>query len=250
MAYLASPRYLETLVKTKFNKAVGRLRSGMRKVFKKSLTTSLGEDPHNIEGFFREFKLRLKDLVGTSSGDIGEVLVSHSIRIIDSGGQPQFHDLLSIFIPELSGLVSVFKLSEPLAVRGEVVFFKNGKQTCAPYESHYTNEQVIRHDLQVVQSEAMRRGIQHVPNLAFVGTHLDAYTPQTCPESPDQKDERLHSIVTEMLPQEMEQSVISAGAYLGNLTFHIKDFENVEELKKLLLSLSRVNSRDLPLGTK
>ena len=132
-------------------------------------------------------------------GNIQEVLFSHSIRIIDSGGQPQFHDLLSIFIPELSGLVSVFKLCEPLAVRGEVAFYKDGEQTCAPYESHYTNDQVIRHDLQVIQSEAARCGIEHMPNLVFVGTHLDKYSPVSCAESPDQEYERLQGIITEMM---------------------------------------------------
>ena len=125
VAYLASTKYLDSSVKAQFSKMVGRLRSGMKSLFQKTLATTLGEDPHNIEGFFTEFQRGLRDLVLQSGASgVQDVLVSHSIRIIDSGGQPQFHDLLSIFIPELSGLVSVFKLSEPLAVHGEVAFFK------------------------------------------------------------------------------------------------------------------------------
>ena len=254
-AYLASSRYLESSVRAKFNLIVGRLRSGMSNLFKKTLATTLDDDPYNIEGFFTEFQEGLRELVIESGGGfIQEMLVSHSIRIIDSGGQPQFHDLLSIFIPELSGLVSVFKLSEPLAFHGEVAFYKEGKLTCAPYESHYTNEQVIRHDLQVIQSEAARSSIGRTPNLVFVGTHLDTYSPSNCPESPDEKDTLLNSIITEMLPQEMQQSVISAGGSLRNVTFRInarepekEDFKQVEQLKYLLLSRSRVKSRDLPL---
>ena len=256
VAYLASSRYLDSSVKARFNKVVDRLRSGVSTLFKKTLATTLGDDPHNIEGFFTEFQQGLQELV-TRAGGRGillEVLVSHSIRIVDSGGQPQFHDLLSIFIPELSGLVSVFKLSEPLAVRGEVAFYKEGELTCPPYESHYTNEQVIRHDLQVIQSEATRCGIEHMPNLAFVGTHLDTYSPESCSESPNEKDERLCSIVTEMLPQDMQQSVITTGGSLSHVTFRINarepgeaDFEKVDQLKHLLLSRSRVKSRNLPL---
>ena len=256
VAYLASSRYLDSSVKARFNKVVDRLRSGVSTLFKKTLATTLGDDPHNIEGFFTEFQQGLQELV-TRAGGRGillEVLVSHSIRIVDSGGQPQFHDLLSIFIPELSGLVSVFKLSEPLAVRGEVAFYKEGELTCPPYESHYTNEQVIRHDLQVIQSEATRCGIEHMPNLAFVGTHLDTYSPESCSESPDEKDERLCSIVTEMLPQDMQQSVITTGGSLSHVTFRINarepgeaDFEKVDQLKHLLLSRSRVKSRKIPL---
>ena len=250
--YFASSRYLDSTLRAKFNLVVGRLRSGMSSLFKKTLSNTLDDDPHNIEGFFIEFQQGLQDLVGQAG--IQEVLVSHSIRIIDSGGQPQFHDLLSIFIPELSGLVSVFKLSEPLAVRGEVAFYKEGELTCAPYESHYTNEQIIRHDLQVIQSEATHCSIDHMPNLAFVGTHLDEYSPSKCPESPDQKDEQLCSIITEMLPHEMQESVITAGGSLRNISFKINareprtsDYKAVEQLKHLLLSRSRAKSRDLPL---
>ena len=186
VAYLASSRHLK---KVDIGKLMDRLRSGMKKIFSNAATlvTSLGDDPDNIESFFTQFQEGLQDLMRESG--ITEVLVSHSIRIVDSGGQPQFHDLVSIFIPELSGLISVFKLSEPLAVRGEVAFYKEGNLTCVPYESHLTNEQVIRQDLQVVQSEAVRCGLEHMPNLAFVGTHLDAYDPNTCPETPDEKDE-------------------------------------------------------------
>ena len=255
VAYLASTKYLDSSVKAQFIKVVDRLRSGMKSLFQKTLATTLGEDPHNIDGFFTEFQRGLQDLVLQSGvSGVQDVLVSHSIRIVDSGGQPQFHDLLSIFIPELSGLVSVFKLSEPLAVRGEVAFYKEGEQTCAPYESHYTNEQVIRHDLQVLQSEATRCGVEHMPNLAFVGTHLDTYSPESCSESPDEKDEKLRSIVTEMLPQEMQTSVISTGGSLNHITFRINarepaeaDFQKVDQLKHLLLSRSRAKSRDLPL---
>ena len=255
VAYLASSRYLDSSTKAKFSKVVGRLQAGMSKLFKKTLATTLGDDPQNIEGFFTEFQQGLKDLVVQSGGrGILEVLVSHSIRIVDSGGQPQFHDLLSIFIPELSGLVSVFKLCEPLAIRGEVAFYKEGELTCAPYESHYTNEQVIRHDLQVIHSDATHCGVEYMPNLAFVGTHLDQYSPNTCPESPDQKDEQLHSIITEMLPEDMQQSVITAGGSLNHVTFRINarkpgaaDLGKIEQLKCLLLSKSQAKSRDLPL---
>ena len=135
-----------------------------------------------------------------------------------------------------------------------MAFYKDGEQTCAPYESHYTNEQVIRHDLQVIQSEAARCGIEHMPNLVFVGTHRDKYSPMSCAESPDQKDKRLQSIITEMLPQEMQESVITAGGSLGHITFKVNarnpeksDFDKVQQLKRLMLSRSRVESRDLPL---
>ena len=38
-----------------------------------------------------------------------------------------------------------------------------------PYPSYLTNEQVIRHDLQAIQSQASSNGVEDMPNLAFVG---------------------------------------------------------------------------------
>ena len=88
------------------------------------------------------------------STELKEILMSHSICLVDSGGQPQFHDIVSIFMSELSGLISVFRLNEYLSTHEEVAFYEEGMLTHDPYESRYTNEQVIHHDLQVIQSEA------------------------------------------------------------------------------------------------
>ena len=249
--YLSPPKVLRPSKKVDISALAGRFRSAVSKIFKKSLTTTLGDDPDNIEGFFTEFQLGLRELMCEST-EMKELLMSHSIRLVDSGGQPQFHDIVSIFIPELSGLISVFKLNEYLGVHGEVAFYEEGMLTNDPYESHYTNEQVIRHDLQVIQSEATRCGIEEMPNLAFVGTFFDLK--DSCPETPDEKDERLHAIITEILPERMQQSVIASGGSLRQVTFRINarnpskdDFKKVGQLKQSLMSLSRAKSRDLPL---
>ena len=249
--YLSPPKVLRPSKKVDISALAGRFRSAVSKIFKKSLTTSLGDDPDNIEGFFTEFQLGLRQLM-YESAELKQLLMSHSIRLVDSGGQPQFHDIVSIFIPELSGLISVFKLNEYLGVHGEVAFYEEGMLTNDPYESHYTNEQVIRHDLQVIQSEATRCGIEEMPNLAFVGTFLDLKN--SCPESPDEKDERLHAIITEILPENMQQSVITSGGSLKQITFRInarnpskEDFEKVDQLKQSLMGHSRAKSRNLPL---
>ena len=246
-AYIAPPKSLKSHKKFHFRKIAG----SVSKLFKKTLTTSLGDDPDKIEEFFAEFQEGIRDLMKTPA-ELKEVLVSHSIRIVDSGGQPQFHDLVSIFIPELSGLVSVFKLSEPLAAPGEVVLYNDGKAICSPYKSHYTNEQVIRHDLQAIHSEATRCGLDHIPSIAFVGTHIDLQ--HTCPETPDEKDEQLHTIITEMLPKEMQKSVIASGCSLRQVTFRVnarepqvEDYQTVDQLKTSLVNESHVKSRDLPI---
>ena len=216
-----------------------------------SLATTLGDDPDNIEGLFARFNKGLQDII-RDPRDLAELLLYYSIRLLDSGGQPQFHEVFSIVLPAVTGIISVFKLSEPLAVHGEVVFYRDGVQANDPYESYLTNEQVIRHDLLAIQSEVSQKGAEEMSNLAFVGTFLDQQ--DACPEeTPDQKDERLHSMITEILSKDMQQCVISSGS-LRHVTFRVnartpteKDYETAGQLKDALMSQSRVKPRNLPL---
>ena len=216
-----------------------------------SLEATLEGDHDNIQELFSNFLEGLQEKVRNAK-EKNEVLLSHSIRIVDSGGQPQFHELIAIFLTHISGFISVFKLNETLSAHGEVVLYDDGQPVNDPYESYYSHEQVIRHDLRAIQSEAIQSGMEEMPNLAFVGTFLDEH--EKCSETPDMKDERLHSIIIEMLPSEMQECVITPGGSLKKATFRInarnpsgQDFERVDALKGVLMSRSRIKPRDLPL---
>ena len=85
-----------------------------------------------------------------------------------------------------------------------------------------------------------------------MGTFLDQQ--HLCPETPDQKDERLHSMITEILPEEMQQCVITNGGSLKKASFRVNartpgplDFQSVERLKVGLIARSRAPTRNLPL---
>ena len=221
-------------------------------MFSKSLTKSLGDDPENVEGVFAKIQEGLHELMRTSK-EFSDLILYYSIRLLDSGGQPQFHEVASIVLPAVTGIVSVFKLSESLDVRGEVVLYKDGVQANDPYKSYLTNEQVIRHDLLSIQSVASHSGTEETPSLAFVGTFLDKK--DGCPEeTPDQKDKKIQSMITEILPEQMQQSVISNSGSLRQVTFRIntrtpsdEDYETAGRLKTALMDQSRVVPRNLPL---
>ena len=254
---------------TPYSIAYGLLKEGIRRLIyslipkrfkgssqtrqQQSLTSTLEVDPNNIQALFSNFLQSLQDEVKNTK-DSNEIILSHSIRIVDSGGQPQFHEIIAIFLAHISGFVSVFKLSEALAEHGEVALYDNGEPINDPYQSHYSHEQVIRHDLQVIQSEAIRSGLEEMPNLVFVGTFLDEQHKCEC-ETPDQKDQRLHNIITEILPEVLQECVITPpGGSLQQATFRInaripkkQDFDKVHKLKGALLEKSRVKSKPLPL---
>ena len=221
-------------------------------LFKKSLTKSLGDDPEHIEIVFSAIQESLQVQM-QKIGKSLDLLMYCSIRLLDSGGQPQFHEVVSIVLPAVTGIISVFKLSERLDAHGEVVFYKDGVQGNDPYKSYLTNEQVIRHDLLAIQSIASHSGTEGIPNLAFVGTFLDQQEACT-DESPDQKDELLQSMITEILPKELQQCVISNGESLQRVTFRVNartpsdtDYEMAKRLKDALMSQSQVKPKNLPL---
>ena len=219
------------------------------------LTTILEDD--KIQGVIDDFLQGLHNKIRhTEEGNEG--ILSHSIRILDSGGQPQFHELIRIFLFYISGFVSVFKLNEDLSEHGEVVFYDDGEPINNPYKSYYSHEQVIRHDLQALQTEAVQHHMQaeamlcDMPNIAFVGTFLDKA--HECKETPAMKNKRLYRIITEILPEEMQKCVITHGNSLEHTAFQInaripmkEDFDRVEKLKGALVENSKVHPRDLPL---
>ena len=235
-----------------------RLLSKLSKFIKKSsdapassLELTLRDDPDNIAGLFDKFQESLHDLM-RESREVHDLLLYYSIRLTDSGGQPQFHEIVSILLPGITGIMSLYKLSEEFAAHGEVAFYKEGELTNDPYQSYLTNEQVIRHDLLAIQSQASHSGVEEMPNLAFVGTFLDQQ--HLCPETPDQKDERLHSMITEILPEEMQQCVITNGGSLRQASFRLntrtpgkRDYETARRLKLALMKRSRAKPQDLPL---
>ena len=49
----------------------------------------------------------------------------HKLQIVDSGGQPQFHEVLPIFLRKMSLIVFVIKLSEQLSTRPTVEYGKD-----------------------------------------------------------------------------------------------------------------------------
>ena len=110
-AFLAKPQPAIEVPVTKssktsaFTKFVSFFHTGVTKFTKKSpkktetsessLTTTLKHDPDNIMGHFTTFQEDIKNLMHESK-EMKDFILSHSIRILDSGGQPQFHELVSI----------------------------------------------------------------------------------------------------------------------------------------------------------
>ena len=94
------------------------------------------------------------------------------LYFLDSGGQPLFHELLPSFIPNLSTILFVLKLSEKLSQRPVIEYYQGGKSICS-YQSPHSHERILKHCIRALQPE--KRSIEggSSPHVAVVGTHRD-----------------------------------------------------------------------------
>ena len=116
------------------------------------------------------------------------------VYLIDSGGQPQFHELLPTFVHHASGAVFFVKLNEELNSRPTIEYYrKGGELSGEPYASSLTHLQILQNYLQTMQSRNNVSGEVEYPELFFVGTHRDLEA--NCKESAEEKNQCLHEIL-------------------------------------------------------
>ena len=86
---------------------------------------------------------QLMKLAGLLKKPVGKRRVTKLdfLYFLDSGGQPQFHELLPSFVPNLSTILFVLKLSEKLSQHPVIEYYQEGKSACS-YQSPYSHEQI------------------------------------------------------------------------------------------------------------
>ena len=137
----------------------------------------------------------LRDKVADShhpgSQDAREILGSNWIYLIDSGGQPHFHNLLPHFVHGISIALFTLKLSERLDSHSMVEYYEHGKLISTPYRSPLTTIDTLKCLVRSMQSHTIDG---EKPTLVIVGTFLDEI--EKCSETVQEKNERLLKILS------------------------------------------------------
>ena len=96
------------------------------------------------------------------------------IHLLDSGGQPQFTDLLRMFVRGNSLYVIVMKVTESLHDKPTFVYSIDGKALNTPKEMTRTNLQIIERFVRSVAATSRGQiGDNSEPAFAIVATHCD-----------------------------------------------------------------------------
>jgi len=142
----------------------------------------------NVSAQVSYSKQELVQLVERSKGS-KRFLELQWIHFIDSGGQPQFHEVLPAFIRNTTATIFVMKLSERLDEHPLIEYYDRNGELCGKSYSHaLSNEQILQCCVRTMHSRPSTGEGKHSKTL-LVGTHRDLES--TCSETRVEKNRKL-----------------------------------------------------------
>ena len=145
----------------------------------------------------------LVKLMGQLSTTVDPLACFRLIQMIDAGGQPQFHEILPVFLRNLSFYVFVFRLCDDLATHPVVEFYVDGKPVGSPFVSAQSIEQLLQHCVRCIHSHRPPTGSEsECPQIMVIGTHVDLEK-----KSSESRDEKNRKILQVLSPLEQEQII-------------------------------------------
>ena len=134
-----------------------------------------------------------------SEEDVEELFSSDWVYFTDCGGQPQFHELLPLFIQQITSLIVVSRLSDRLDDCPPDEYYQQGELVGKKSATHLTTAEQVK----CLTCSLMSRTTEgSCPDIIMVGTHRDKAS--ECSESIEQKNEKL----LEMFGSELKDHLI------------------------------------------
>ena len=99
-----------------------------------------------------------------------EGLKSKWVYFTDSGGQPQYHELLPLFVRRISSALCVVRLPDKLDEIQSVEYFKEGERVGTAQHSQFSAIDTVQCLVNTVQSYSAQ---DQPPKIIIAGTHLD-----------------------------------------------------------------------------
>ena len=167
-----------------------------------------------------------------SASPISSLPVTIWVYFTDSGGQPQYHELLPLFVRSISSAICVTRLTDKLDEVQVVDYYQDGKKVGASQHSQLSAKDTIRCLVNTIQSYSTQ---EEPPKIIMVGTHLDllekqlkqipkAASGEACAqptssgiETLEEKDKKL----LEMLEPEFSDQLVYSSSDLKKLLFTV-----------------------------
>ena len=145
-------------------------------------------------------------------------LCSKWVYFTDSGGQPQYHELLPLFVRRISCALCVIRLPDKLDEVQAVEYFKEGKRIGSAQQSQFTAKDTVQSLVNTIQSYSAQ---DQPPKIIMVGTHLD----------------KLKELEQESQHSEIDTDTHCAAATSTSSQDPPSQFESLEEKDRQLLEM-------------
>ena len=172
------------------------------------------------------------------------------ITITDTGGQPQFQDILPVFLRQTSLYIHVQKLSESLSEKPVIEYYdEHGKLLFKPIRSPLTNEEHVKCAVRSLQSLKHNFTEDKSPKMLFIATHEDQE--EKCSETREEKEERMAKL---LLPITLQNNVIYCGNRMEKVLFGVnakcpgdKEKKMATNIRNIINKLFPCNGQKIPL---
>lgn len=165
--------------------------------------------------------------------------------LIDSGGQPQFAEVLSALLQGVCLAICLFKLSEELDIHTKIEYHSNGKLIGQPILSTLTNSQLLQRFMCTALSLNAK---EQCSSFMLIGSHRDLE--HTCSETRDKKEAKLSDL---LLPK-FARTVVYPDEELKSMIFPINakepdsaDLEVVNQIRRVILDVCTPQENKIPL---
>ena len=132
------------------------------------------------------------------------ILKQRWLYITDSGGQPEFHNMFSIFVQNTTACIFVFKMHEELDDCPPVAYYRNGNSLGPTCNSRMTNRQIFEQFIRTMRSFNSMKNEDTSLSIILLATHRDLVDVSKLPELLEERHKQLKAIV---LPQFRDQLI-------------------------------------------
>ena len=172
---------------------------------KKSMGTLQPEAEEKLDSVLQSTDVdeEFVSLINTCPPSLEPILRLRQILVLDSGGQPHFHELIPVFLNGASDFVYVFKVHESLDIRSMIRYFKEGKLVFEHLATQ-TNEETLKQCIQAITSLTAKNTDIPLPRLLFLATFRDMVGDKRLPGVLESLHKRLKEI---LLPKFKDQII-------------------------------------------
>ena len=143
-------------------------------------------------------------LINIPSHSLETVFTETCVYIVDSGGQPEFVDAMTVFLGRTSACILVIDLSQSLDHRPNIGYYRRGRAVSKPYRSTRTNEENLKLSMRTMHTFVSKTKGDPL-KLLFLGTHRDKLH-KCLSETVGDKNKRLKKLI----PKKFASQVIWA----------------------------------------